>query len=70
MESNENDMVISAFITMLQRVTPELYTIRALNDKLLKDMDYGEIHITEYVKDGKVVRVQVSKTVMGAIVQE
>jgi hypothetical protein len=37
---------------------PVLYTIMALNDQLLKLLDHGEIQLTEFVSNGKIVRIE------------
>jgi len=70
MTAENDELVINAFIAMLQKLTPELYAIRSLNDKLVKDVGFGEIHITEFVQDGKVVRVQAIKTIASEKVLE
>jgi len=50
---------VKKFLKLLQTVAPVLYTIEMFNATYLKDMEYGEIHITEFVKNGKVVRIEV-----------
>lgn len=52
-------------MAILKDVAPDLYTIHAINTKFIKEMDidYGEIHLTEYIKDGKVYRVEASPVV-------
>lgn len=46
------------FIRILRNVNPALYTIELLQKKLTKDMEYGEIHMTLFVKEGKIIRVE------------
>jgi len=50
------------FIRLLKNEKPALFTIEAFNVKFLKDMSFGEIHITEYVKNGKIIRIEVTPT--------
>ena len=45
------------FITLLRDISPVLFTIEAYNQKFLKDMEYGEIHIIQYVRNGRVYKV-------------
>ena len=44
---------------LLETISPLLFNIELINSKYLKDMDYGEIHIIEYVRAGKVYRIEV-----------
>jgi len=46
------------FVELLRDVAPVLYTITKLNNKLLQDMMYGEITITQYIKKGKIYRIE------------
>lgn len=48
------------FFRMLRNVSPVLFTISVLNAKLIKDVEFGEITITQYVKNGKIYRVEAS----------
>lgn len=48
------------FFRILKNESPLLFTIAVLNARLLKDMQFGEITITQYVKNGKVYRVEAS----------
>jgi len=45
------------FITLLRDISPVLFTIEAYNQKFLKDMEYGEIHIIQYVRNGRVYKI-------------
>lgn len=47
------------FMELLRTIAPLLWNIELLNSKFLKDMDYGEIHIVEHVRGGKVYRLEV-----------
>jgi hypothetical protein len=53
------DVDIIEFTRILKNKNPALFTVEAFNRKFLKDMQYGEIHITEFVKNGKIIRVEV-----------
>lgn len=44
--------------SILKEVSPILYVIAKLNIKYLDDMEFGEIHITEFIQRGKIVRVE------------
>jgi hypothetical protein len=47
-----------AFLQQLKKESPVLFTLALLNQKMLKDMEYGELRVTEFVKDGKVYRIE------------
>ena len=57
---------VEKFLELLRNIAPVLYTIELFNAKYLKDMAkdqrpnqvYGEIHITEYIREGKIVRIE------------
>lgn len=51
------------FYRILQAESPVLFTIAALNARLIKDMEYGEIHITAFVKNGKIYRIEATPTI-------
>jgi hypothetical protein len=55
-----NEAEEKEFFRLLHNISPVLFTISVLNAKLLKDMEYGEIHITQYVKNGRIFRVEAS----------
>jgi hypothetical protein len=48
------------FWRLLRNNSPVLFTIAVLNAKLLQDMQFGEITITQFVKNGKIIRVEAS----------
>lgn len=56
-------MTNDEFLTFMREFYPAIYTIVQLNDKFLHDMEFGEIHIIEYIKNGKVWRVEATPTV-------
>lgn len=43
---------------VLRQVAPTLYVVARINMKLLPLIEYGEIHITEYIKNKKVSRAE------------
>ena len=50
-------------LELLKDVAPVLYVIALLNKKYLSGMEFGEIHITEFVQRGKIIRAEgTSKT--------
>lgn len=51
---------LKEFWRLLRNKAPVLFTIAVLNAKLLKDMEFGEITITQFVKNGKIFRVEAS----------
>jgi hypothetical protein len=51
------------FWRMLRNESPILFTIAVLNARLLKDMEFGEIKLTEYIKNGKIYRIEASPTI-------
>ena len=57
--SELEEIDIIEFTRLLKNKNPALFTVEAFNRKFLKDMEFGEIHITEFVKDGKIIRVEV-----------
>jgi hypothetical protein len=59
-ELEEIDIV--EFTRLLKNKNPALFTVEAFNRKFLKDMEFGEIHIIEFVKNGKIIRVEVTPT--------
>jgi len=56
-------MTIEEMMTFIREQYPAVFTIMQLNDKFLKDIEFGEIHITEHVKKGKIWRVEGTPTV-------
>ena len=46
------------FLQELKKQSPVLFTIAVLNSRLLKDIEYGEIKLTMYVKNGKIYRIE------------
>jgi len=56
-------MMPSEVLTYIREFHPAIYTIIQLNEKFLHDMDFGEIHIIEFIKNGKVWRVEGTPTV-------
>ena len=56
-------------LAVLREIAPVLYTIVKLNSKFLRDMKYGEIHLTEFVKNGKLYRVE-GFPMIGELVEE
>lgn len=46
------------FMRTLRNDFPSLFTMEVLVSKLIKDMDHGEIHLTAFVKGGKITRVE------------
>ena len=50
-------------LAFLREHYPVLYTITKLNMKILKDMNYGEVRLTEFVKAGKIYRVQAEQMI-------
>jgi len=46
------------FYRILKNESPVLFTIAVLHAKLLKDMDFGEIHMKAFVKNGKIYRIE------------
>lgn len=51
------------FFRKLQSISPVLFTIAVLNAKFLKDMQFGEIHIVQHVKNGKIFHVEATPTI-------
>ena len=50
-------------LSLLKEVAPVLYVIALLNKRYLTDMEFGEIHITEFIQRGKIIRAEgTSKT--------
>lgn len=45
------------FMVLLQKLAPALFTIELYNSKFLKDMEYGEIHIVQYVREGRIFKI-------------
>ena len=52
-------MMTEEFLQELKKESPVLYTLAVMNARLLKDMDYGELKVTEFVKDGKIYRIEI-----------
>ena len=51
------------FWRILRNESPVLFTIAILNAKLLQDMEFGEIHLTAFVKNGKIYRIEAQPTI-------
>lgn len=47
------------FIIILHKFSPSLSTIERFNKKFLHDAQFGELTITEYVRNGKIYRIEV-----------
>ena len=46
------------FYELLKVIAPSLFTIDLLNAKFLKEMSFGEIHIVEHIKNGRIYRIE------------
>jgi hypothetical protein len=57
-KKSEETIVAETFLELLRNLAPELFEIEALNKKFLAEMEFGEIHIVEYIKGGKVWRIE------------
>ena len=49
---------VEQFMALLEKVAPLLYEIELMNARFLKDMQHGEITITQFVKNGKIYRIE------------
>lgn len=47
------------FILILKARSPSLSTIEKFNKKFLEDAQFGELVITEFVRNGKIYRIEV-----------
>lgn len=45
------------FLILLKDISPVLFTVEMFNQKFLKDMQYGEIHVVQYVRNGRVYKI-------------
>lgn len=48
------------FIQLLRVYSPALFTMNVFTEKFIKDlkMQYGEIHFTAIVQNGKIIRIE------------
>jgi len=62
--------VAQTFLVLLNKLTPELYAIKELNDSHAGDIKFGEVRIIEYIQHGRVTRVELESVRDSRLVED
>lgn len=63
MTPEQVENAIALHMTLLEKLSPELYELKKIMDIYMPHIEYGEIHATFQVQRGKVVRVESYPTI-------